>query len=86
MIRCKGNKEISMSIQENVQIVKDFFAAMGRDEKRRLLAFVAEDMEWIMPGENWPLAGARRGHAGLADLLQKSSGEREISSPESRSS
>src|SRR5476651_1230677 len=55
-----------------VQIVKDFFAAMGRGDKQRLLALSAEDIEWIIPGENWPLAGTYRGHAGLADLLQKS--------------
>ena len=55
-----------------VQVVKDFFAAMGRGDKRGLLALSAEDIEWIIPGEDWPLAGTFRGHAGLADLLQKS--------------
>src|SRR5664279_1674589 len=68
-----------MSIEENVQIVKDWFAAMGSD-MQRLLALSAENIEWIIPGENWPLAGTHRGHAGLADLLQKAS-ELEISSP-----
>jgi len=71
-----------MSIQENVQIVKDVFAAMGRGDKQRLLALVAEDMEWIIPGEDWPLAGTHRGHAGLADLLQKASEMVETSFPE----
>ena len=61
-----------MSIQENVQIVKDFFAAIGRGDTQGLLALSAEDIEWIIPGE-WPLAGTHRGHAGLADLLQKAS-------------
>src|SRR5476649_2642980 len=61
-----------MSIQENVQIVKDLFAAMGRGDKQGLLALSAEEIEWIIPGEDWPLAGTYRGHAGLADLLQKS--------------
>ena len=61
-----------MSTLENVQIVKDFFAAMGSGDKQGLLALSAEDMEWIIPGEDWPLAGTHRGHAGLADLLQKS--------------
>jgi uncharacterized protein len=56
----------------HVQIVKDFFAAMGRGDKQALLALCAEDIEWIIPGEDWPLAGTYRGHAGLADLLQKS--------------
>jgi uncharacterized protein len=61
-----------MSTQENVQIVKDFFAAIGSGDKKGLLALVAKDFEWIIPGEDWPLAGTYRGHAGLADLLQKS--------------
>ena len=71
-----------MSIEENIQIVKDFFATMGGGDQQRLLALVAEDVEWIIPGEDWPLAGTHRGHAGLAELLQKTSGEMEISSPE----
>jgi hypothetical protein len=48
--------EVFMSTQENVQIVKDFFAAMGAYNKQDLLALVAEDIEWIIPGEDWPLA------------------------------
>ena len=48
-----------MSTQENVQIVKDFFAAMGRGDEQALLALSAEDVEWIIPGEDWPLAGTR---------------------------
>jgi uncharacterized protein len=70
-----------MSIQENVQIVKDFFAAMGSRDKQRLLSLVAEDFEWIVPGEDWPLAGTHRGHAGLAEVLQKASETLETSYP-----
>jgi hypothetical protein len=32
-----------MSTQENVQVVKDFFAAMGRGDKLRLLALSSEE-------------------------------------------
>jgi ketosteroid isomerase-like protein len=71
-----------MSTQENVQIVKDFFAAMGRGDKQGLLALSAQDIEWIIPGEDWPLAGTHRGHAGLAELLQKASETVETSFPE----
>jgi uncharacterized protein len=71
-----------MSTQENVQIVKDVFAAFGRGDKQGLLALSAEDIEWITPGESWPLAGTHRGHAGLADLLQKASEMGETSFPE----
>jgi len=70
-----------MSTQENVQIVKDFFAAMGCGDKHGLLAISAEDIEWIIPGE-WALAGTHRGHAGLADFLQKASEMVETSFPE----
>ena len=71
-----------MSVEENVQIVKDFFAAMGGHNKQGLLAMVAEDIEWIIPGEDWPLAGTHRGHAGLADVLQRASEKVETSFPE----
>ena len=59
-----------MSIEENVQIVKYFLAAIGRGEMQAVQALCAEDIEWIIPGKDWPLAGARRGYAGLADLFQ----------------
>jgi hypothetical protein len=71
-----------MSTQENVQIVKNFLAALGRRDKQGLLALAAEDIEWIIPGENWPLAGTHRGHAGLADVLQKANETVETSYPE----
>src|ERR1700689_1516288 len=71
-----------MSIEKNVQIVKNFLAALGRRDKQRLLALAAADIEWIIPGEDWPLAGTHRGHAGLADVLQKASEEVETSFPE----
>jgi ketosteroid isomerase-like protein len=67
------NGEISMSIEKNIQTAKDFFAAIGRGDKEGLLALAAEDIEWIIPGEDWPLAGTRHGHAGLADLLETAS-------------
>jgi ketosteroid isomerase-like protein len=71
-----------MSIEENVQIVKDFFAAMGSGDKQGLLASFAEDTEWIIPGKDWPLAGTHRGHARLAEVLQKASDEAEMTYPE----
>ena len=79
-IRRERKREYSMSIEDNVQTVKDFFAAMGRSDKQGLLAWSAEDIEWIIPGKDWPLAGTHRGPAGLEGLLQKAS-EMEISSP-----
>lgn len=69
-----------MGTEKNVQTVKDFFAAIGGGDREGLLALVAEDIEWVIPGKDWPLAGTYRGHSGLEDLLQKTS-EMEILSP-----
>jgi uncharacterized protein len=71
-----------MSIEKNAQIVKNFLAAIGRRDKQGLLALSAEDIEWIIPGEDWPLAGTHRGHAGLENLLQKAHEAVETSFPE----
>ena len=71
-----------MSTEKNVQTVKNFFAAIGRGDKEGLLALIAEDIEWIIPGKDWPLAGTHRGHAGLAEVLQKASVEVETTYPE----
>jgi|SRR5579859_6232076 len=71
-----------MSTQQNVEVVKNFLAALGRRDKQGLLALSAEDMEWIIPGENWPLAGTHRGHAGLEALLQRANEKVETSYPQ----
>ena len=73
-----------MRTDKNVQIVKDFFAAIGRGDSESLLALVAEDIEWIIPGEDWPLAGTHLGHAGLAALVRKESDTIEMSVSEPR--
>ena len=73
--------KVAMSIEENIQTVKDFFAAMGGPDRRDLLALVTEDFEWVIPGEDWPLAGTHRGQAGLAEVLQKASEEVETTYP-----
>jgi ketosteroid isomerase-like protein len=74
-------KRENMSTQENVQIVKNFLAALGRRDAQGLLALSAKDIEWIIPGEDWPLAGTHRGHAGLENILQKANETVETSYP-----
>ena len=54
---------------------------MGGGDKQALLALSAEDIEWLVPGDHWPLAGTHRGHAGLKDLLRTASKEMETSFP-----
>jgi ketosteroid isomerase-like protein len=64
--------------------VKDGFTAYGRGDMQGLLALFAEDVEWIIPGEAWPLAGTYCGLAGVADFFQKISEMLEISFLEPR--
>ncbi|WP_074332252.1 nuclear transport factor 2 family protein [Mycobacteroides abscessus] len=71
-----------MSNQQNVQIVTDFFTALADGDTRRLFALTAEDIEWAIPGQDWPLAGTYRGHAGLTTLLQKASDTIETTFPQ----
>jgi uncharacterized protein len=73
-----------MSTEQNVQTVKDFFAAAFGGNREALLALVAEDIEWIIPGGDWPLAGTHRGHAELTDLLKTESETIEMSLSEPR--
>ena len=49
-----------MSIEERPGCER--FLCSNRSDKQRLLALVAEDIEWIVPGEDWPLAGTHRVH------------------------
>ncbi|NIJ35137.1 nuclear transport factor 2 family protein [Sphingomonas oligoaromativorans] len=70
-----------MSIEKNIQTVKDFFAAIGDGDRNSLAALVTEDIEWIIPGEDWPLAGTYRGLAGVADVQGKASAEVETTYP-----
>jgi ketosteroid isomerase-like protein len=56
-------------------------STIGRGDKQGLLTLSAEDIEWIIPGEDWPLAGTHRGRAGLADVLQKASEEVDMTYP-----
>src|SRR5471032_2751276 len=70
-----------MSIEKNVQIVKNFLAALGRRDKQGLLALFAEDIDHSGRG----LATGRhapRGHAGLENLRQKANETVETSYPE----
>ncbi|HEY2647198.1 MAG TPA: nuclear transport factor 2 family protein [Candidatus Acidoferrales bacterium] len=67
-----------MGAQENVQVVKDGYAAFSRGDVPGLLALLAEDVEWHIPGTGLPLAGTYRGHDGVANFFQKLSQEADI--------
>jgi uncharacterized protein len=70
------------SAYDNIQTAKALFAAIGEGNTDRLRALTHEAIEWIIPGEGWPLAGVHRGHQGLEAFLQKASTEVETEYPE----
>ncbi len=60
-----------MSAEENVKVVKDGFAAYRRGDIAGLIALLANDVEWHLPGAGTPIAGTYRGHDGVATFFQK---------------
>jgi ketosteroid isomerase-like protein len=60
-----------MGLQENLQVVKDGYAAYGRGDIPGVLALLSEDIEWHIPGAGLPLAGTYRGHNGVANFFEK---------------
>jgi ketosteroid isomerase-like protein len=60
-----------MSTAENLQLVKDGYAAFGRGDLPGLLSLLAEDVVWDMPGDGLPIAGSYRGRDGVASFFEK---------------
>lgn len=54
---------------------------MGQYDAQHLLSLVAQDIEWIIPGVGWPLAGTHRGHRELSAILKKASDDVEMTYP-----
>lgn len=67
-----------MGAQENVQVIKDGYAAFARGDMAALMALFADDIEWVIPGEGLPLAGTYRGHAGVTQFFQQLTSVSEI--------
>lgn len=67
---------VAMVEQENTQTVMDLYAAFGRGDLPAVLAALADDVEWALPGPaNIPMAGTRPGEAGRAGLVRNRRGE-----------
>jgi len=73
-----------MSAEENVQLVKNGYAAFGRGDIQGLLGLLSEDVEWEIPGKGLPLAGTYLGHDGVARFFQKLGEDTEIAAFEPR--
>jgi len=67
-----------MGTQENLRVVKEGFAAFSRGDIPGLLALMAEDVEWIIPGPGLPLGGTYRGRDGVANFFQKLAADADI--------
>lgn len=61
-----------MTNEDNINVVKGFFVAMGSGDLQNLRARCVEDVKWFIPGD-WALTGAHRGHGGVEALLQTAS-------------
>jgi len=67
-----------MGAEENVQLVKNGYAAFGRGDIQGLLELLSEDVEWEIPGKGLPLAGTYIGREGVARFFQKLGEDAEI--------
>jgi uncharacterized protein len=59
-----------LGAQENKQVVRDLYAAFGRGDITALLALVAENMVWRMPGMVPHYSGTYRGPRGVAGFFE----------------
>jgi hypothetical protein len=67
-----------MGVQENVQLVKNGFAAFNRGDIPGLVALMSDDVEWHSPGAGLPLSGTHRGHNGVSNFFRTLARELDI--------
>lgn len=67
-----------MSRQESKRVVKDLYAAFGRGNIATVLALLAEDVIWQLPGTVPHYSGTYKGLSSVADFFQKLYGSVEI--------
>jgi ketosteroid isomerase-like protein len=56
--------------QANIEIAKNGYASFQRGDIAAILATLADDVEWITPGEGFPIAGTRHGVAEVAQFFE----------------
>ncbi|HTR64657.1 MAG TPA: nuclear transport factor 2 family protein [Terriglobales bacterium] len=60
-----------MSEQQNLQVVKECYAAFGRGDIQSILNACSTEIEWITPGESFiPAGGTHRGRDGVGRFFQ----------------
>jgi uncharacterized protein len=60
-----------MDSQKNKQVVKELYAAFGRGDIAAVLALVAEDVNWRLPGTVPHYSGSYKGPNGVADFFRE---------------
>lgn len=62
-----------MSDKDNVQVVKDAYAAFGKKDIPGILDTLSEDVEWNIPGppDTIPFAGRKRGRDEVRNFFTK---------------
>ncbi len=74
-----------MSESNNTQVVEGTFANFGRGDVPGVLAALAEDVEWLIPGPSIiPYAGLRRGHEEVSQFFMALGGAVEFEQFEPR--
>ncbi|MBA3320140.1 MAG: nuclear transport factor 2 family protein [Pyrinomonadaceae bacterium] len=74
-----------MSESDNTKVVESIFANFGRGDVPGVLAALAEDVEWLIPGPSIiPYAGLRRGHEEVAQFFMALGGAVEFEQFEPR--
>jgi ketosteroid isomerase-like protein len=64
-------KEAPVSEQQNIETLKQAYAAFGRGDMDALLNVFDENVKWITPGpEDLPTAGQRTGRQEVADFFR----------------
>jgi ketosteroid isomerase-like protein len=55
--------------QENVQIVRDYFAAVNAQDFPRAMSYYAEDMEMVTAGDATLESGVRKGREAVGEYF-----------------
>jgi uncharacterized protein len=68
-----------MAEQDNVQIIKEAYAAFGRGDIPSLLNMLSEDVDWHIPGNEQivPYAGKYQGREGVGNFFSNLGGAEE---------
>src|SRR5436305_8704351 len=69
LLRNDAPRRSKMS-QANIEIVKNCYAAFQRGDIANILSVIADDVEWINPGERVPTAGTRHTAAEIARFFE----------------